>query len=112
VESQRQYPDSLDAGIEYAMREMEAIIADAEHGNAAAVAEVRSRTLVAFESCVQFRKSDQRFKHPFFGAVRDEEAIIADTVHGRRRGRGPAYSHSRNLQLNHSCIDACAKSRP
>lgn len=52
MESQRQYPDSLDAGIEYAMREMEAIIADAEHGNAAASAEVRSRTLVAFESCV------------------------------------------------------------
>ena len=41
MESQQRYPNNLDAGIEYAMREMEAIISDAEHGDTAAVAEVR-----------------------------------------------------------------------
>lgn len=41
LESQRRYPNNLEAGIDHAMREMEAIISDAEHGNAAAVAEVR-----------------------------------------------------------------------
>ena len=40
LESQQRYPNNLDAGIEYAMREMHDIIADAEHGNAEAVAEV------------------------------------------------------------------------
>jgi hypothetical protein len=40
LESQQQYPNNLHAGIEYAMREMHSIIADAEHGNAEAVAEV------------------------------------------------------------------------
>ena len=41
VESQQRFPHDIDAGIEFAMREMESVIAEAEQGHPEAVAEVR-----------------------------------------------------------------------
>lgn len=45
LDSQQRYPDNLDAGIEYAMRELEGLISNAERGDPAAVAEVRAPRL-------------------------------------------------------------------
>jgi syndecan 1 len=81
-ESQRRYPANLDAGIEYAMREMEAIIADAERGDTAAVAE----------------------------AMRAVEAPLAETI--RATYRAEALRHARHSAAGGGSGEAAAASSP